>query len=202
MPRLIKNRQIVEDNWLLLEEADSDKLQELAASDLIIPLQSWLDWQQASQIDSQQADQQDSQQADQEENQQGDQPDSQQKFREALAERSGRIAVWLDSNELPAQLGESLYYLDMIALNFPVFRDGRPFSSARELRQNLNFKGDIRAVGDVLRDQLFYMQRCGFTEFTMREDQNLEQALSAFEDFHEAYQSSVDRPLPLFRRRV
>jgi uncharacterized protein (DUF934 family) len=66
----------------------------------------------------------------------------------------------------------------------------------------LNFKGDIRAVGDVLRDQLFYMQRCGFTEFAMREDQNLEHALSAFEDFHEGYQSSVDRPLPLFRRRV
>jgi len=168
MPRLIKNRQIVEDDWLLLKEADNDKLQELAASDLIIPLQSWLDWQ----------------------------------FREVLAERSGRIAVWLDSHELPSQLGDSLHDLEMIALNFPVFRDGRPFSSARELRQNLNFEGDIRAVGDVLRDQVFYMRRCGFTEFTMRDDQNLEQALTAFDDFHEGYQSSVDRPLPLFRRRA
>ncbi len=46
MPRLIKNRQIVEDHWLLLKEADGDKLRELAVSDLIIPLQSWLDWQQ------------------------------------------------------------------------------------------------------------------------------------------------------------
>jgi len=168
MLRLIKNRQIVEDSWVLLKQVDSEKMQELSANDLIIPLQSWLQWQQEGQ----------------------------------QMNRSSRTAVWLDSHELPAQLGDSLHYLDMIALNFPVFKDGRPFSSARELRQNLNFKGDIRAVGDVLRDQLFYMQRCGFTEFAMREDQNLEHALSAFEDFHEGYQSSVDRPLPLFRRRV
>ena len=168
MPRLIKNRQIVEDNWVLLKEADSDRLKELSASDLIVPLQCWLEWQQDSELSS----------------------------------RSARTAVWLDSHELPSQLGDSLYNLDMIALNFPLFKDGRPFSSARELRQNLNFKGDIRAIGDVLRDQLFYMQRCGFTEFAMREDQNLEQALSAFEDFQEGYQSSIDRPLPLFRRRV
>jgi len=172
MTRMIKNQQIIEDNWVLLKGAESDKLQELSTSDLIIPLHSWLQWQKEGPQGGQQLN------------------------------RPGRIAVWLDSHELPAQLGNSLHKLEMIALNFPVFRDGRPYSSARELRQNFAFKGDIRAVGDVLRDQLFYMQRCGFTEFAMREDQNLQQALTAFEDFHEGYQSSIDRPLPLFRRRA
>jgi uncharacterized protein (DUF934 family) len=83
-----------------------------------------------------------------------------------------------------------------------VFRDGRPFSSARELRQNLGYNGEIRAVGDVLRDQIFYMSRCGFDAFVPRADQDLQECLRAFDDFHDAYQSSVMQPIPLFRRRA
>jgi uncharacterized protein (DUF934 family) len=90
----------------------------------------------------------------------------------------------------------------LIALCFPVFSDGRAYSSARELRQNMGYAGEIRAIGDVLRDQLFYMHRCGFNAFALRDDQDLELALSAFADFREGYQASVDRPDPLFRRRV
>lgn len=121
--------------------------------------------------------------------------------REALQQRSGKSSVWLESNELPAALGNDWRTLELIALNFPVFSDGRAYSSARELRLNLGYKGEIRAIGDVLRDQLFYMSRCGFDAFAMRADQNLEAALSAFKDFTDGYQASVDKPVPLFRRR-
>ncbi|MDP1932442.1 MAG: DUF934 domain-containing protein [Gammaproteobacteria bacterium] len=122
--------------------------------------------------------------------------------RDALQQRSGKSAVWLDSHEIPSALGDDWNILELIALNFPVFTDGRAYSSARELRLNLGFKGEIRAIGDVLRDQLFYMSRCGFDAFTMRADQNLESALGAFEDFNDGYQVSADKPLPLFRRRA
>jgi uncharacterized protein (DUF934 family) len=115
--------------------------------------------------------------------------------------RRGQTAVWLDSNEIPESIAGHLGTLPLVALNFPEFRDGRPYSSARELRQRWGFSGEIRAIGDVLRDQLFYMQRCGFDAFMLREDQDPELALRAFRDFKDAYQPGIDQPLPLFRRR-
>lgn len=123
-------------------------------------------------------------------------------IREQLLTRRGRTGVWLQSNETPAALTDDLASLPLIALDFPVFSDGRAYSSARELRQNLAFEGELRAIGDVLRDQLFYMARCGFNAFALREDQNADTALGALADFKDAYQASVDRPVPLFRRRA
>ncbi len=125
-----------------------------------------------------------------------------QELKQALKQRSGRCAVWLKSHELPSELGEDLHSFALIALHFPTFADGRAYSSARELRNNLGYKGELRAIGDVLRDQLFYMSRCGFDSFALRDDQNIEVALQAFDDFKDAYQVSVDQPLPLFRRRA
>jgi uncharacterized protein (DUF934 family) len=119
-----------------------------------------------------------------------------------ISTRKGQTGVWLDSHEVPAALQDDLPRLPLIALRFPVFSDGRAYSSARELRQNMGYTGEIRAIGDVLRDQLFYMHRCGFNAFALRDDQDIEVALSAFNDFHEGYQASVDRPIPLFRRRA
>lgn len=121
--------------------------------------------------------------------------------RDQLGSRQGQTGVWLQSNEVPAPLAADLSRLPVVALNFPAFSDGRAYTSARELRQNMAYEGEIRAIGDVLRDQLFYMARCGFNAFALREDQDAEAALSAFYDFSDAYQASVDRPLPLFRRR-
>jgi uncharacterized protein (DUF934 family) len=118
-----------------------------------------------------------------------------------IKSRSGNTGVWLDSHELPAALAADLHAIPLVALNFPEFKDGRPFSSARELRQRMGYKGEVRAIGDVLRDQLFYMRRCGFDAYVLREDQDLEAALAAFNDFHDAYQPAIDQPLPLFRRR-
>lgn len=114
---------------------------------------------------------------------------------------AGDIAIWLDSNEQVAQIAEDLHSFPLIALNFPLFSDGRSYTNARELRQRYNYKGEIRAIGDVLRDQLYYMAQCGFDSFELREDQDAEFCLHAFTDFKTNYQSTVLEPTPLFRRR-
>lgn len=119
----------------------------------------------------------------------------------AIKNRQGKSGVWLNSNELPAALAGDIQSIPLIALNFPEFKDGRSFSTARELRQRMGYTGELRAIGDVLRDQLFFMHRCGFNAFLLREDQDIDAALAAFNDFHDAYQPAIDQPLPLFRRR-
>ena len=166
MPKLIKNRQIVDDTWTLIRDAaELEDIARFNGQDLIVPLPWW------------------------------------QEHRGAIAQRKGRTGVWLNSHEFPEAIKDDIPSLELIALNFPVFSDGRAYSSAHELRTMHNYQRELRAVGDVLRDQLFYMARCGFDAFALREDQDLEFALKAFDDFQEGYQSSVDRPVPLFRRR-
>jgi uncharacterized protein (DUF934 family) len=89
----------------------------------------------------------------------------------------------------------------LIAIDFPTFVDGRGYSSARLVRERLGYRGELRAVGDILRDQVFYLLRCGFDSLLLREDQDVDAALAAFGDFIEVYQRAVDRPVPLFARR-
>ncbi|MBT8147148.1 MAG: DUF934 domain-containing protein [Gammaproteobacteria bacterium] len=122
-------------------------------------------------------------------------------FQDDIAEFWGQIAIWLDSDETVSDIKQPLDSFPLIALNFPAFTDGRSYSNARELRETFNYQGEIRAIGDVLRDQLFYMHRCGFDAFLLRHDQDPDECLSAFADFQTGYQSSIDQPLPLFRRR-
>ena len=121
-----------------------------------------------------------------------------------IKQREGLTGVWLQSHEraesLIAETGLDINDIPLIAVDFPAFSDGRGYTTARTLREVLRYNGQMRAVGDVLRDQLFYMRRCGFNAYAMRNDQDLETSLAAFNDFHEAYQASVDQPLPLFRR--
>ncbi|HEY6240935.1 MAG TPA: DUF934 domain-containing protein, partial [Burkholderiales bacterium] len=90
----------------------------------------------------------------------------------------------------------------LIAVNFPKFGDGRGYSIARLLRERYGFRGELRAIGDVLHDHLFFMEQCGFDAFALREDQDAQEALSVFGTFSDAYQTSVQRPVPLFRRRL
>jgi uncharacterized protein (DUF934 family) len=120
---------------------------------------------------------------------------------ELLARRTGRLGIWLDSDEDPAQIACSLDALSLIAVNFPQFTDGRGYTTARLLRERHSWTGELRAIGDVQRDQLFYLWRCGFDSFLLNDGQDVQAALSAFMDFSEAYQTSAERPLPLFRRR-
>ena len=90
----------------------------------------------------------------------------------------------------------------LIAINFPGFMDGRGFSVARLLRERYGFTGELRASGGVIRDQLCYLQRCGFSSFDLDADINIEAAVESLNDFSEGYQISVDLPTPLFRRRA
>jgi len=89
----------------------------------------------------------------------------------------------------------------VIALNFPSFFDGRSLSSANILRRRYGYTGELRAIGDVRRDQLDQMQRCGINAFQLAEGQDIRKALSSLSSFSYNYQSSIDRPEPLFRQR-
>lgn len=120
----------------------------------------------------------------------------------ARAQDGNRLGLWLDSDEDPAALIDDLHRFALIAVNFPRFADGRGYSTAFLLRQRYGFKGELRAIGDVLRDQLFYLQRVGFNAFAVRAGKDIEDALKALDDFSETYQASSDQPVPLFRRRA
>jgi len=120
--------------------------------------------------------------------------------REALAGRQD-IGVWFESDDEPEKLGESCQSLPRIAVNFPKFTDGRGYSIARLLRERYGYRNELRAIGDVLLDQLFYMKRCGFDTFKLRPDKDIEKAQDCLNVFRDAHQAAVDEPLPLFRRR-
>ncbi|WP_097461543.1 DUF934 domain-containing protein [Mangrovitalea sediminis] len=111
------------------------------------------------------------------------------------------IGVWFDSDEEPEALGIDCRRFPVIAVNFPKFTDGRGYSIGRLLRERYGFRHELRAVGDVLLDQLFYMKRCGFDAFVLREDKDINKAAKCLEFFSEAYQAAVDQTAPLFRRR-
>lgn len=117
----------------------------------------------------------------------------------ALQGRSD-IGVWIASDERPEVLKGEVQKFPVIAVDFPKFSDGRGYSIAYNLRARLGYTGELRAIGDVLRDQLFYMQRVGFNAFATRPDRNIHDALKGLTDFSEAYQASWDQKAPLFRR--
>lgn len=120
--------------------------------------------------------------------------------RDAPAE--GReLAPWIDSADDIEAVAEEIVAAPLIAVNFPMFTDGRGFSTARLLRERYRYRGELRAVGYVIQDQLFYLKRCGFDAFDLREGTNLEAALSSFQAFTVTYQAATDNPQPLFRNR-
>jgi len=108
--------------------------------------------------------------------------------------------VRLEPADDPASI--SLEGVARIEVNFPKFGDGRGYSIARLLRERYGYRGELRAVGHITRDLLFFLESCGFDAFELREGENPREALAAFEDFSESYQASVARPQPLFRRRL
>jgi uncharacterized protein (DUF934 family) len=159
MPSVIKNRQIVEDDW----QSVADDA-ELSTGPIIVSLARW------------------------------------QQERTALLARGEPVGVRLPNTANVADLAADLPMLALVALEFPKFADGRAYSQARLLRERYGYPGEIRATGDVLRDQLFFMTRSGFDAFELRADRSLEDALEAFNDFSESYQPAADQPLPLYRR--
>lgn len=165
MREIIKNREIVADDWNVLRLAETDTPEHVAvpAGKTIVPLPVWL------------------------------------AQRATLSQRSD-IAVWFPSDAQASELGEDIQRFPLLAIDFPKFSDGRGYSIAFNLRQRLHYQGELRAIGDVLRDQLFYMQRVGFNAFATRPDRSIQDALKGLTDFSERYQAAWDEKNPLFRR--
>jgi uncharacterized protein (DUF934 family) len=118
----------------------------------------------------------------------------------AVLQQRSDLGVWLASNERAEDLRDDLAKFSVIAVDFSRFADGRGYSIAYHLRARLAYRGELRAIGDVLRDQMFYMQRVGFDAFAPRADKDINEALKSLSDFSLSYQASVDQPSPLFRR--
>lgn len=162
MPRLIRNRTIVDDQYTLLREAAS--LADLPDGvPVIVPLALWLE------------------------------------RRAALIAR-GEAGVWLAPAEHPGALADDMHRLPVIAIDFPQFTDGRGYSHARLLRDRHRYAAELRAIGDIQRDQLYYLAQCGFDAFAIPDSRNADDALAAFADFSDGYQATATRA-PWFHRR-
>ena len=109
--------------------------------------------------------------------------------------------VRLEPGDDPAKVAAELADATRVEVSFPKFGDGRGFSIGRLLRERYGYHGELRAVGQITRDHLFFLESCGFDAFELREGEDAAQSLAAFDDFSESYQASVTRPQPLFRRR-
>jgi uncharacterized protein (DUF934 family) len=120
-----------------------------------------------------------------------------------IAARSGRIGLLLLGDDKVEEVAAELGRFAVIAVNFPKFVDGRGYSTAALLRQRYGYTGELRAVGDVLHDQLFFMRRVGFDSYALKDGKNLVYAIEqGFTTFSDRYQASTDQPEPLFRRRA
>ena len=122
--------------------------------------------------------------------------------RDELLARVEPVGVWLKPDDDPAEIGNDMHALSLIAVQFPKFTDGRGYSIAVLLRRRYGYRGELRAFGDVGRDQLFYQRRCGFDSFSLAAHRDPEAALAGLATFSVRYQGSVDDPLPLFRKRA
>jgi uncharacterized protein (DUF934 family) len=120
---------------------------------------------------------------------------------------AGVVGIWLDTHETIESLiealienGRDINKLPIIAVHVERFADGRIFSLGTLLRTRYGYKNELRAFGDVLRDQLFFLKRSGFTSFEIRADRSAEDALASLKDFTTPYQGAVDEPQPIFKR--
>jgi len=167
--KIIRDRAIVEDDWIRVDDAAP-----LPASGKVMV--SYARWQ----------------------------------AEKATLKARGNIGVALVPTFDVAELKDDLGALALIAVPFNFIQpkpeggrtfDGRAYSQARVLRERFGYKGEIRAIGDVFRDAMFYMHRCGVNAFEVKAGQDLQDALKAFGDFSFGYQGAADDPTPIFRRR-
>ena len=158
MPKpLIKDRQIIDDAWTLVRDAEAGA----PAGPAILPLALW------------------------------------KTLRDSRA--AADTGVWLAPADDPAELAGAVAELPVIAVDFPQFADGRGYSIGRLLRERYGFAGELRAIGDVLRDQLYPLEQVGFNAFSLREDRDPAKDIAGLHDFSLGYQQSFLRQQPLFR---
>ena len=165
MPKIIKNREIIDDQWTTLAEPEQELETTPESTNIIVNLAYWLE------------------------------------NKEALTARKGKVGVLLLGSDEPETFQEELKHIDLIAVDFLKFGDGRGYSISRILRERFNFTHEIRAVGDVLRDQLRFMERCGFDAYALRADKDMNEALASFASLSVEYQSDVLEKRPIYARR-
>jgi len=120
---------------------------------------------------------------------------------ERLLAEGRRVGVRLENDEEVEALAYDLPRIAVVALDFPKFRNGRAYTSATLLRERFNYTGQVRAVGDVLREQAGFMVRCGFDAFEPSDGSTPEIWAEAVHRFRHVYQRSVDRRAPAFAER-
>ncbi|MEY8246970.1 MAG: DUF934 domain-containing protein [Bermanella sp.] len=160
MQKLINDTGVLDDNWTLVEDIES----ELPSGNILVPAPYWLD------------------------------------NRDALDAR-GNVGIWLASDVELAPYLSLISSLPLIAIHFPAFANGRGYSLARLVKERSDFSGELRAIGDVLLDQLFFMRRCGFDSYLLKDGLSGQKALDFFSTFTDPYQLANDLPEPLFRRK-
>jgi uncharacterized protein (DUF934 family) len=114
----------------------------------------------------------------------------------ALRARGSKVGVRIDPEDEVSEAEKVLTRADLVALSFPKFGDGRAYSKARLFRERFGYKGELRAVGEVLADQLQYMTRCGIDAFALAEGKDVAAALRAIEDFTVTYQGRPTTRVP------
>ena len=122
--------------------------------------------------------------------------------KEQIQGRKAALGVSWPNDKPESELAPFLPHLALIALEFPVFRDGRAFTQARLLRERYGFKGEIRATGDVLRDQFLFMLRSGFDAFEVKKAADADAFGQVLREFTLRYQPAADGPLHAFRSRL
>ncbi len=112
--------------------------------------------------------------------------------RASIVARPDAFGVWLSSDQSPDRLAKDLDRIALIALDFPIFSDGRAYSSARLLRERLDYEGELRAIGDVLCEQLGFMLRSGFDSFDMKSENALAEFTAIANEVRVVYQPTGD----------
>jgi uncharacterized protein (DUF934 family) len=120
--------------------------------------------------------------------------------RESLQARTGEIGVWLSPADDLNVVATEFAAWPLIAIDFPKFTDGRGYSIAWRLRNHHKYVGELRAVGHVLVDQLYFMLRVGFDSLALDPGVCAETALKHLTPFPDSYQGSTDNPMPLYRQ--
>jgi uncharacterized protein (DUF934 family) len=168
MAKLIKNREIVTNDWKVLTLAANDTPEsvQIPFGPVLVPLAVW-------------------------------QARKSELIRREW-EQGHALGLWLGPKDDPAAIKGDIDDLAVIGVNFPAPNDGRGYSLAALLRGRYGFTGELRALGNIGRDQIFFLQRVGFDAFAVAEP---ELAIAGLDDFSESYQAAANQPLPLYRRR-
>lgn len=113
--------------------------------------------------------------------------------RDDLLARNGRLGILLAADQPPHLIADDLDRLDLVALEFPVFKDGRAYSYARLLRERFGYDKELRAVGQVLRDQFSFMHRCGFDAYEVADATSAKAWAETLREISQVYQPATDR---------